>query len=420
MKKSAYIAVAAIVTGFVQVASAVRRLAPRESARRREHHAATASTRKRRHEPGCRGRGEQRSAAVLCRRLVLPSGVFGKLKLTIGYYIDSLTVLMFAMVTLIATCIHFYAIGYMHDELHDVVDHEVTLSDGHHLHRPGRFHRFFQYLSLFCFSMLGIVHRRQHLAMVFVFWELVGICSYFLIGFYIERKSASNAANKAFIVNRVGDFGMIIGLMALWSPAWARSPSATSTATTASVEPGIFSQFGRPRTTIGSCRDGMVAQSPRPDCRRRPREHREPTARRDDRSKVAELAPSDRHSYGYWLLVVAGLGIFCGCVGKSAQFPLHVWLPDAMEGPTPVSALVHSATMVAAGVYLVGRVLSGLRARSAAGHRLRRLHHAVHRGHDRHHGRRHQARAGLFDRQPAGLHDAGAWASAAGSPACST
>jgi NADH-quinone oxidoreductase subunit L len=84
-------------------------------------------------------------------------GQFGSLKITISYYIDALTVGMFAMVTLIATCIHFYAIGYMHDELHDVTDHEVTLSDGRHLHRPGRFHRFFQYLSLFCFSMLGLV-----------------------------------------------------------------------------------------------------------------------------------------------------------------------------------------------------------------------------------------------------------------------
>src|SRR5690348_12708171 len=123
---------------------------------------------------------------------------------------------MFAMVTLIASCIHFYAIGYMHDELLEVVDHEVTDSHGHHLHRPGRFWRFFQALSLFCFSMLGLV-LSGNIAMVFCFWELVGICSYFLIGFYVERKSASTAANKAFIVNRVGDFGMIIGLMALWS-----------------------------------------------------------------------------------------------------------------------------------------------------------------------------------------------------------
>src|SRR5690606_7521680 len=90
------------------------------------------------------------------------------------------------------------------------------LSNGSHLHRPGRFHRFFQYLSLFCFSMLGLVIA-GNIAQTFVFWELVGICSYFLIGFYVERQSASTAANKAFIVNRVGDFGMIIGLMALWA-----------------------------------------------------------------------------------------------------------------------------------------------------------------------------------------------------------
>ena len=131
----------------------------------------------------------------------------------------------------------------MHDELHTVTDHEVTLEDGSHLKRPGRFSRFFQYMSLFCFSMLGLV-LAGNIAMVFVFWELVGICSYFLIGFYIERKSASNAANKAFIVNRVGDFGMIIGLMALWG-GLGRSRLVTSTAnrngTIEKSEQGIFS-----------------------------------------------------------------------------------------------------------------------------------------------------------------------------------
>ena len=137
-------------------------------------------------------------------------GVFGRLKLTIGYYIDTLTLVMFCLVSLISSCVHFYSTGYMHDELHEFTDPEVTLADGQKLRRRGRYYRFFQYLSLFSFSMLGVCIA-GNMAMVFVFWELVGICSYFLIGFYIERQSASDAANKAFIVNRIGDFGMLIG-----------------------------------------------------------------------------------------------------------------------------------------------------------------------------------------------------------------
>ncbi|MBX3415403.1 MAG: NADH-quinone oxidoreductase subunit L [Pirellulales bacterium] len=265
-----------------------------------------------------------------------PLGIFDSLRIDIGYHIDALTVCMFAMVTLIASCIHFYAMGYMHDELHDITDHEVTLSNGHHLHRKGRFYRFFQYLSLFCFSMLGLVIA-GNIAMVFVFWELVGICSYFLIGFYIERKSASNAANKAFIVNRVGDFGMIIGLMAIWGSL------GTFNFGDIDGQQGIFSLVRPGPEYALTTPDGMVksaaveqiaaGEAPTPE-------------------KINEWR---NNKFGYGLLIVAGLGIFCGCVGKSAQFPLHVWLPDAMEGPTPVSALVHSATMVAAGVYLVGR-----------------------------------------------------------------
>ena len=124
---------------------------------------------------------------------------------------------MFTMVTLIATCIHVFAIGYMSDELTESYeDHEVHLSGGRHFHRPGRFYRFFAFLSLFCFSMLGLV-LAGNIFQVFVFWELVGVCSYLLIGFYIERKSASTAANKAFIMNRVGDFGFLIGLMIVWT-----------------------------------------------------------------------------------------------------------------------------------------------------------------------------------------------------------
>ena len=262
---------------------------------------------------------------------------FGDLKITIGYYIDALTLVMFCMVTIIATCIHFYSFGYMHEELHGVTDSLVKTSDGKNLRRAGRFHRFYQYLSLFCFSMLGLVIA-GNIAMVFVFWELVGICSYFLIGFYIERKSASNAANKAFIVNRVGDFGMIVGLMVIFATLGTFS------------FPEIFEQV-RPAEKGYQLRvpDGMVLASAKDE-----------VAQIQLTTPGAEISKETienwrKEGYGYGLLVIAGLGIFCGCVGKSAQFPLHVWLPDAMEGPTPVSALIHAATMVAAGVYLIGR-----------------------------------------------------------------
>lgn len=277
---------------------------------------------------------------------------FGKLKITIGYYIDTLTVLMFCVVTLIATCVHIYAFGYMHDELHDFTDHEVKLEDGHHLHRRGRFHRFFQYLSLFSFSMLGICVA-GNLAMVFVFWELVGICSYFLIGFYIERHSASTAANKAFIVNRVGDFGMLIGLMALWSTLGTFTFGDTENAN-GTIEPGMFSLLHPEENNFELKPTDEIVAAEAPDQVAEVVRHGGDAAA--VRAKVAQLRADSKHPYGHWLLFVAGVGVFCGCMGKSAQFPLHTWLPDAMEGPTPVSALVHSATMVAAGVFLVGRV----------------------------------------------------------------
>ncbi|HTN76863.1 MAG TPA: NADH-quinone oxidoreductase subunit L [Pirellulaceae bacterium] len=303
-------------------------------------------------------------------------GKFGPLEVTISYYIDSLTILMFCMVTLIASCIHFYAMGYMHDELHEIVDHEVTDSHGHHLHRPGRFWRFFQYLSLFCFSMLGLV-LAGNIAMVFCFWELVGICSYFLIGFYVERQSASTAANKAFIVNRVGDFGMIIGLMALWSSvgtfAFGDVPEVDAAGKVVVdahgdvvKKPGIFTQVRSPE----NCHQlivpaGFVKESARGEMAALVQKLGPDATKAEIDAAVAKEIPAWRgddvgnhghgKGHGYFLLIVAGVGIFCGCVGKSAQFPLHTWLPDAMEGPTPVSALVHSATMVAAGVYLVGR-----------------------------------------------------------------
>ena len=253
--------------------------------------------------------------------------VFGDLEITIDYYIDSLTVLMFCMVTFIATCIHVFAMVYMSDELtEEYVDHSAHTADGHHVHRPGRFYRFFAFLSLFCFAMLGLV-LSGNIFQVFIFWELVGICSYLLIGFYTERKSANVAANKAFIVNRVGDFGFIIGLMILWTYCGTfrfEAPTGDEHA-----GPGLFAMV---RGDGGELHvDG------------------------DDVILNAEDSQGHQKTIPYMLLVVAGLGVFGGCVGKSAQFPLQTWLPDAMEGPTPVSALVHSATMVAAGVYLAGR-----------------------------------------------------------------
>ncbi|MEN0110366.1 MAG: NADH-quinone oxidoreductase subunit L, partial [Planctomycetota bacterium] len=175
---------------------------------------------------------------------------------------------------------------------------EVTTYYGEPFRRAGRLHRFYQHLSLFTFAMLGIVVSGNALQ-TFVFWELVGATSYLLIGFYYERPKAAAAANKAMLVNRVGDVGMLIGLMALWSLA------------------------------------GTL-------------EYRELFARAGEWLAT----PGDAYS----LLAIAAGGMVLGCVGKSAQAPLWSWLPDAMAGPTPVSALVHSATMVAAGVFLIARL----------------------------------------------------------------
>ncbi|MCG3177818.1 MAG: NAD(P)H-quinone oxidoreductase subunit 2, chloroplastic [Phycisphaerae bacterium] len=211
------------------------------------------------------------------------------LVLSVGVHVDGLTVAMTVMVTIVATMIHLFSVGYMWDDV--------------------RFSRFFAFLNLFCFSMLGLIVGNTLITM-FVFWELVGLCSYLLIGFYFEKKSASNAAIKAFVVNRIGDFGFILGIAGAFF--WlAREASAGSH--------GVINLTISQMNHIGS---GLLA------------------------------APGGAP---LWLTAI-GLLLFCGAVGKSAQFPLHVWLPDAMEGPTPVSALIHAATMVAAGVYMVGRI----------------------------------------------------------------
>jgi NADH-quinone oxidoreductase subunit L len=264
---------------------------------------------------------------------------FGSLDISLSYYIDSLTLVMFTMVTFIASCIHLFAMGYMADELTDnYEDHQVHTSHGH-LHRPGRYYRFFAFLSLFCFSMLGLV-LAGNIFQVFIFWELVGVCSYFLIGFYTERKSASNAANKAFIMNRVGDFGFLIGLMIVWTWFGTFQFGDVAIGQGGKVEPGLFAM------ARGS--DGQLHLHV-------PESGTTEVVFKDQHNHVITDAKGNQRTIPYFLLIAAGLGVFGGCIGKSAQFPLQTWLPDAMEGPTPVSALVHSATMVAAGVYLVGR-----------------------------------------------------------------
>ncbi len=195
-------------------------------------------------------------------------------KIEFGATIDRLSVLMLLVVTGVGSAIHIYSVGYMKGD-------------------PG-FSRYFAKMSLFTFSMLGIVLSTNFIQ-IFIFWELVGVSSYLLIGYWYERHSAAEAGKKAFLVNRIGDFGMMLGVLLLWQH--------TGTFSFREIEQALGAPGGR-------------------------------------------AVP----------LALIGALIFCGAVGKSAQFPLHVWLPDAMEGPTPVSALIHAATMVAAGVYMLCRV----------------------------------------------------------------
>ncbi len=202
----------------------------------------------------------------------------GKFHLMMGYTIDHLTALMLVIVTTVAFLVMIYTDGYM-------------------AHDPG-YVRFYAYLSLFSSSMLGLVVS-PNLVQVYIFWELVGMCSYLLVGFWYDRKAAADACQKAFVVNRVGDFGLLLGMLGLY---WA----------TGSFEFDVMGAHLQAFVESGYLSAGLAA-----------------------------------------LFAVL---VFLGPVAKSAQFPLHVWLPDAMEGPTPISALIHAATMVAAGVFLIARM----------------------------------------------------------------
>ena len=209
--------------------------------------------------------------------------VLGDLRFEVGFLIDALTVMMMLVVTFVSLMVHIYTIGYMHDD-------------------PG-YQRFFSYISLFTFSMLMLVMSNNFLQLFFG-WEAVGLVSYLLIGFWYTKETAIYANLKAFLVNRVGDFGFILGIGL------------------------VLAYFG----TL-------------------------------DYATVFAKAPSlARETITLWpdapwsLMTVIGILLFIGAMGKSAQFPLHVWLPDSMEGPTPISALIHAATMVTAGIFMVARM----------------------------------------------------------------
>ncbi len=194
----------------------------------------------------------------------------------LGIIADQLSAVMVVVVSIVSLMVQIYSLGYMaHDE--------------------AGYYRYYTYMSLFTFSMLGLV-LSDNLLFTFVFWEMVGLCSYLLIGFWFHKKSAADAAKKAFIVTRIGDFGFLAGILILY------------------LNTGTFDIYELHWLAV----TGVLA------------------------------GPA---------LMWAAVGLFAGAIGKSAQFPLHVWLPDAMEGPTPVSALIHSATMVCAGVFLVARMM---------------------------------------------------------------
>ncbi len=197
------------------------------------------------------------------------------LKFTMGVFIDPMSAMMLAVVTTVSLLVQIYSVGYMKGD--------------------SGFGRFFAYVSLFSASMLGL-NIAVNFIQMYIFWELVGLCSYLLIGFYYARPSAREAAKKAFITTRIGDFGLLVGILML-------------------------------QTLFGTT----------------------------DFIELSQLIPPYIAAMGTGLLSFIALLIFIGPIGKSGQFPLHVWLPDAMEGPTPVSALIHAATMVVAGVYLVAR-----------------------------------------------------------------
>jgi NADH-quinone oxidoreductase subunit L len=229
---------------------------------------------------------------------------------------DSLTAIMLGMVTFISTLVVIYASGYMHGD-------------------PG-YWRFFAYVSLFVFSMTMLVSA-SNFALLFVFWEAVGLCSYLLVGFWFQKPSAVAAGMKAFLVNRVGDFGFLLGVFLVWTTFGTLNFHDSKVETIRAVK-------GQPAETIVHVDPDEIADASIPGTI-------EKGVFGHERLTTKAAYPEATES----VLTAICLLLLVGACGKSAQFPLHVWLPDAMEGPTPVSALIHAATMVTAGVYMVAR-----------------------------------------------------------------
>src|SRR5262245_7455205 len=210
----------------------------------------------------------------------------GPFQITVGFWLDNMTVIMLTMVTVVAKCIFFFSQGYMHGDRD--------------------YPRFFAYLSYFCFAMLGLVVV-DNLLFLFIFWELVGVGSYLLIGYYHDQVEPPRASLKAFMVNRIGDGLFLLGIVLAWQ-------------------------------LVGTLNYQEMFH----------------------RLAAGQFTPAASRAFPWisdqGILTLSGVLIFCGAISKSAQVPLHTWLPDAMAGPTPVSALIHAATMVAAGVFMVGRM----------------------------------------------------------------
>jgi len=296
--------------------------------------------------------------------------VWSDFVLPMGIYIDPLAAVMLIVVTVVSSLVHIYSVGYMHGD--------------------PRFARFFAYLGLFSFSMLGLVVAGSYV-LILVFWELVGFTSYILIGFYFEKKVAADAGKKAFVTTKLADLGFLLGLVLLiFAIGTASLPELNEKINSLKVVAGIVDESHGSHDTdtdhgsagiahaeevhheFESTHEDVLAESTHETASEVPTsdrpDHGPPMKGHDEDIEethvVAASAETNDESdkkeeakHTLLLIGIAGILMFMGACGKSAQFPFHVWLPDAMEGPTPVSALIHAATMVAAGVYLTARLM---------------------------------------------------------------